>query len=55
MEYKHQEINYEKQSFIISGKNKYVNRYFKIDYQIGRRKENRLNKGHITFSLNIQK
>lgn len=51
--YKHQEINYEKQSFIINGKNKYVNRYFKIDYQIGRRRGSRLNKGHITFSLKI--
>ena len=51
--YKHQEINYENKSFIINGKNKYVNRYFKIDYQIGRRKRSLLNKGHITFSLKI--
>jgi hypothetical protein len=55
LEYRHQEINYENQSFIINGKNKYVNRRFIINYQIGRRKGSRLNKGHITFSLNIQR
>lgn len=55
LNYNQREINYENQLFIISGKNKYVNRHFIINYQIGRRKENRLNKGHITFSLNIQR
>ena len=55
LEYRHQEINYENQSFIINGKNKYVNRRFIINYQIGRRKGSSLNKGHIKFSLNIQR
>lgn len=55
LEYRHQEINYDNQSFIINGKNKYVNRRFIINYQIGRRKGSCLNKGHIKFSLNIQR
>ena len=55
LEYKHHEINYENQSFIINEKNKYVNRYYIINYQIGRRKGSHHNKGHITFSLNIQR
>ena len=55
LEYRHQEINYENQSFIINGRNKYVNRRFIINYQIGRRKGSCLNKGHIKFSLNIQR
>jgi len=55
LEYRHQEINYDNQSFIINGKNKYVNRRFIINYQIGRRKGSSLNKGHIKFSLNIQR
>ena len=55
LEYRHQDINYENQSFIINGKNKYVNRRFIINYQIGRRKGSSLNKGHIKFSLNIQR
>jgi hypothetical protein len=55
LEYRHQEINYDNQSFIINGRNKYVNRRFIINYQIGRRKGSSLNKGHIKFSLNIQR
>ncbi len=55
LEYRHQEINYENQLFIINEKNKYVNRYYIINYQTGRRKGSSLNKGHIKFSLNIQR
>ena len=50
-------IDNEKQSFTIKEKNKYINRYryFIVNYQNGRRRGSRLNKGHITFSLKIQR